>query len=212
MPIGLNQVVDRGINTALTRRLGLTPDATVALMPELAPTLNIGPVPEIEYHLGWRKYMAAATIAADAVNFGTLRIRIPRVTTQGVICIVDGVYMVNTAGAASGAQIKVAGSIGTTDLATILGAQARDTLQPATKPGTAVVSVAAAADQGVGGGGLYGSWNMGESPIFPLVMRPSLIAGTALDGYQFQYFVTNQSVDVCIVYRERTLNDQENVP
>lgn len=64
MPIGLNEVLDRGISTALQRRLGLSALATVALMPELAPTIDIGPQPEILYNLGWRQYQHTLSLAA----------------------------------------------------------------------------------------------------------------------------------------------------
>lgn len=204
MPIGLNEIVDRGLNTALTRRLGLGPDATVSLMPELAAVLPIGSQPEMDFHMGWRKYIASFAIGAGgAATFGTLQFRMPR--GANVLALIESVWF------DGGGSIRGSGIIGTTDLATVLGAQGRDTIQPATKPGVCVLSVGTPADAGFGGGLVYSSASNFMPPAFPLVVRPSLIAGTALDGYTFQVATANTAVAVCVAYRERMLNDQENV-
>lgn len=201
----LNAIIDRGVNTALTRRLGLGADATVALMPELAAVLPIGSQPEMDYHLGWRKYMSSGSIAAGgAATFASVAIVLPR--GSNVLCVVEWVWLGPTA-----AEIFVSGSINAANpLTTVVGAQVRDTLQPATKPGVAGVSTQAIASIGSGGGGLYNNTFEPEA-LFPLIMRPSLQAGTTLDGYLFQASVANQAFDFCVLYRERMLNEQENV-
>ena len=216
MPIGLNAVVDRGINTALTRRLGLPSDATVSLMPELAPTLQLGALPEMDFHMGWRKYMTSGNQpAGGAATFATFQFRMPRPTGPGAqtILVIENVYMSNTPPPLVAQQIKVAGLIATTDLTVALGAQVRDTLQPASRPGVTLVSRGTTADIGIGAGTAYNTFaQRSNEAVFPLVVRPSLIAGTALDGYIFQFDVANVDVNFGLVWRERTMNDQENVP
>lgn len=205
MPIQLNSIVDRGINTALTRRLGLLADATVSLMPELAPTLALQSMPEMDFHMGWRKYMVSGSVPALAGNQGTVRIRMPRSAT--VLCIIEAFWMGNT----PADEITIAGIINTVDLATLLGAQVRDTIQPATKPGVCAVSSEARPNNGFGGGCIMRADAVPVAPVFPLILRPSLIPGSQLDGFEFQRLTVNAAMDFTLLYRERVLNDQENV-
>lgn len=205
MPIGLYAIPDRGINIAFERRLGLqNPDATLSLSPELSAVIPIDSS-ELQYHLGWRRYMSSGNIAAGgAATFATVQYRMPR--TANTVAVIEGVWFGTTA-----AEVVVSGIISTTDQATLIGAQVRDTREPATKPGSGIVSTTAGGQNAIGGGGVYSIQSNVLPPIFPLIVLPSTIApATNLDGYSFQAQTANQAYDFCIVYRERTLNDQEN--
>lgn len=210
MPIQLNAIVDRGINVALSRRLGLT-DTSVSLMPELGPVLSVGApwLPEMDYHLGWRRFAAAGNIPALAANFPTVNIRMPR--NANIVCVVEGFWGAGAAGAAlTTPEVTVSGIVNTTDFAAISGGGGRDTRMPASKPGVCVVSTAATANQGLNFCGYTLPTNVMPS-WYPLILTPSLIAGSQLDGYSFQLQQANVSFDWMIWYRERVLNDQENV-
>jgi hypothetical protein len=89
VPIGLNEVIDRGVNTAIQRRLGLGALATLSLMPELATTLDIGPQPEIQYNLGWRLYQHNLSLAAVAAARAHSRFRVTSSPGTRVIVVLE---------------------------------------------------------------------------------------------------------------------------
>jgi hypothetical protein len=93
MPIGLNEVIDRGVSTALQRRLGLSALATVALMPELAPTIDLGPQPEILYNLGWRQYQHSMSLAAVAAARAHVRFSVRTDPFTTALVVLEGIYV-----------------------------------------------------------------------------------------------------------------------
>lgn len=202
MPSQLGAILDRGLTDALQRRWLVRDDMSLSLTPELTCVVPVN-TDEMLYHMGWRRYMASATIGALAANSAVVQLRIPR--GSNIICVIEGIGFFGPA-----TEIVVSGIVSVSDL-TLLGAQVRDTLQTATKPGTAIPSQTVAAAPGTGGGGILSTASGAVNPpIFPLVIRPSLNAGVALDGYQFASTTVNQAFDICLTWRERMLNDQEN--
>jgi len=204
MPIGLNNVVDRGINVALSRRLGLG-DTNVSLMPEIAPVIPID-APEMAYHLGWRRYMTGGSIAAGGVGQNAiLQFRLPN--RSNIIAVVEGAFMFSTAGAATFLEMTIAMGLFATDLAIPFAGQPRDTRQPF-NTGSLQVSGTTAAPVG----GMLFHPSVPTFPLFPIILFSSVNAtpqSLSLNGFTIQAVLGNQQADIGVLWRERILNEQE---
>src|SRR5262245_17930602 len=206
----LNDVVDRGINVAVSRRLGIGPDATLSLLPELGINMVL-PSEELLYHMGWRRYQKASSAAAVAAQAWHSRLRNP--DGSGIIVIVDAVLL-STTGAA-GMTIDYSPIVGATlDLGTIdtsgVGAVPRDnrqTIPTAFISSNAVIShettTTPLANTGL-------QFRMGQNAPFLVPGGPWIVLPRT--GAQFDSQQLNQDVSCTWFWRERPLNDQENVP
>lgn len=204
MPIGLNEVVDRGVNVALSRRLGLQ-DTSVTLMPELAPVMQL-PAEELMYHMGWRRYMVNGSVGAVVGQSGIVQFRMPK--NSNLMALIES-FTVGGPTQPLANQIAVSGFVGNTDLATVItGGQPRDTRQPF-KPGTCILSETT--QVGFTAGAFFYTTAQLSGALFPLIIL-SAPDSSRIDGYTFQLATQNLAFDWTIVYRERILNDQENVP
>ena len=74
--MGLNEIVDRGVNGAVNRRLGITSLSTLSLTPELSAILPLPDQPEIVYNLGYRRYAHTLQMAQVAAQRGHSQLRI----------------------------------------------------------------------------------------------------------------------------------------
>lgn len=196
-------IFDRGISEAVGRRLGLG-DTSLSLMPELAVTLALESMPEMMWHLGWRRLMASGTAAAVAASFATVQIRMPKNTNS--LCVIEACYMRGPASA----EIVVNGVNTATELANPASLQTRDTLGLSHVGGNCFVSHTAAVTNGTQGGGIYNSQADVPAAFFPLILRPEKGVALEINAWQFQFTTVNVAVDYCLVYRERIVNDQEN--
>jgi hypothetical protein len=204
MPNQFGDIPDRGISTALQRRLGVDPSLTLSLMPELAAMMAL-PSDELLYHMGWRRYSLRLSLAAVAANAGIIRMRMPPGTN--LIAIVERVLTW------SGAAIEVGSSMtsGAGNLTTVVaGGLPRDTRQ---NDGTnlAIGSTLVCSTDSIGlqvgtSSDMPALANVAvDLPQLPTILTP----GFALNCFTQQL---NQAVNWTVVWRERILNDQENAP
>lgn len=200
----LNALTDRGTSDAYSRRFGLPASATLSLAPELFPVASIGDYPELLYHQGWRRWQAGTQQGAVAAQFSSISIRVP--DAAQVLTIVEGIFL-SSGGAATDFNADFGYGPGNVDLATVLLAEFRDgrqrpsgNSQTIISRGTLVASPASLAFQ------LSSPANTPFTvPGAPWVLVP----GNAMS---LTCLTANAAMDFCVVYRERKLQDQENVP
>jgi len=206
-PIGLNEVVDRGINVAVSRRLGIG-DTGLSLLPELGINMVL-PSDELLFHMGWRRYQRGVAQGAVAAQAPTVKLRNP--LNSNILALVEAIVVTNNGGAAAvkiefGYQLSPA-----TDFANFPDlAMIRDSRQSAPANfvfSNCVVSHETNATPFVTGGMAFRiPANVPFSlPGAPWIVMPGFAVIVGQD-------VLNQALDVQIIWRERILNDQENVP
>lgn len=214
MPIQLNEVIDRGVNTALQRRLGLSALATVSLMPELAPTIDLGPQPEILYNLGWRQYQHTLSIAAVAAQRAHSRFRIVSGTGAKVLVVLEAIWLAGNG----------AGQFAFVDL---LGTAAADLANPF--PNHAALDfrqVNAGGSLTNGSAVILSTLVDGSAPTLGVFWQGNVPSGIAVDEYvavpgidgvvltngmgvEVDFNTLNAPGLVTFRWRERIMNDQE---
>lgn len=214
MPIALNQIVDRGISTAVQRRLGLGGDATLSLMPELAVTMDLGPQSEILYNLGWRRYAHSLTLAQVAAQRNHYRFRVvPNPAgSPGVVVVLESIC------------IDAATSAGQFVLVDLLGTATTDQANPFPNHAALdyrMVNVGGSLTQGSSvivsdeNSGTAATLGVFYSGAIPGQGNPFFIPGIAgvclTGGMGVQVDLNNINVgsNIQFVWRERMLNDQE---
>jgi len=204
MPMELNALTDRGTSDAYSRRFGLTAQFGMALAPELFAVAYPGEYPELFYHQGWRRWQVGVPIAAVAAQAGKFQIRNPDASSS--LVVVEKIVVSMTA------ATEIKGDFGygpgNVDLATIAGThEFRDGRQVPSGKGLAIVShttevpalVAFAVNAVFAGNAPF------ELPGAPWVMVPGNVLTFAVTALNTILFYN-------IVWRERRLQDQENVP
>jgi hypothetical protein len=205
----LNDIVDRGINAAVSRRLGL-PDTGLSLMPELAPTFDLETMPELRYGVGWKRWTKGTTIPALAANNAQIRFQVPATTAPAppVICIIESIVL------SALVAMEIVGRLdltGFTDLVTVITANLKmDTRQPQVDSFTHVSIDKLAAISSTGIDFILGvntptpvpggPWILTSNIASPIASPPSLSIGSLL---------ANTALTFQCTYRERTLNDAE---
>lgn len=210
MPMQLNEVVDRGVNTAIQRRLGLSAEATVSLMPELAPTIELGPMPEIQYNLGWRRYAHCLSIAAGAAARPHLRFRV--VPNANVLVALERL-IVEGNGASNFVFVDLLGST-STDLSSPFPNHAALDFRMVNAGGSltrgSTVVLSTVVD---GTAATLGVYYQGTVPAGttagPLVIPVDGVILTGGMGAEVDFSGLNQPAIVTWIWRERMMNDQE---
>lgn len=205
MPIQLNEVVDRGINIAVSRRLGLA-DQSLSLLPELGVNMLL-PADELLFHMGWRRHQRAATQAAVAAQAAIVKLRNP--ASSNVMVLLERVIVSAGAGVFIETGTSTLGD--TTDLATLVtpGTVNRDTRQAtALSSGgcNAIISQTTSAVALTTGGSIFRiavANTAYELPGAPWILVP----GTS---FQIGDSQLNDKLEYTFYWRERILNDQEN--
>jgi len=201
----LNDVVDRGINVAVSRRLGLLPDATLSLLPELGINMVL-PSDELLYHMGWIRWTRGVNVAAVAAQFGVSRMRNP--ANSNIMSLIEGVLL-TAAGTSKFDLDLITGAnsdFATVDLSAIpRDARARD--PNSTRAANCIISHETNG-VGVTAAGMQFTI-LANTPTFipvtPLILRP-------FSAYVIGNNTVNTAYDLTWIWRERILNDQENVP
>lgn len=209
----LNEVIDRGVNTAVQRRLGLGAQATLSLMPELSVGLDLGPQPEILYNLGWRLYQHNLSIAAVGAARAHSRFRI--IPSGGVARVVIVLESIDVEGNGAGNFVHV-DLLGTsaTDLTNPFpNHQARDFRQNnaggSLTNGSSVV-LSTVVDGTASTLGVFFSGTVPNGTAGP--MRIPGIEGVCLTngmGVEVDFDGLNAPAIVTYRWRERIINDQE---
>lgn len=214
MPIGLNQIVDRGISTAIQRRLGLGGDATLSLMPELAVTMDLGPQSEIQYNLGWRRYAHSLTLAQVAAVRNHYRFRIVAnpAGSPGVVVVLESIAIDAASTAGQFVLVDLLGSVAT-DLANPFpNHQALDYRMLNAGGSLTQGSSVILSDENSGTAATLGVFYSGAIPgqgtpfFIPGIVGICLTGGM---GVQVDTSNINVGSNIQFVWRERMLNDQE---
>lgn len=80
---GVNEILDGRLNLALSRRLGMSSGPATTLMPEIGASIDLGEMPELLYHEGWRRWQHAEYVAsAGATTYQNFQIRAPDTSTS----------------------------------------------------------------------------------------------------------------------------------
>lgn len=209
MPSGLGAIFDRGLNTALERRFLIRDDLGFNMMPELAAVVPIDS-PELQFHLGWRKWQVSRHIAAVAAQAARFQVRMPDASAGGnSIAILEGVSV----GVPSTTTITASFGYGpgNVDLGTVVSGanMPRDGRQGqgAGQVGSSLVTSLTTSAALLANFGLEVLCPANVTtalfpPMFPFIMVPgnSLLFGAA---------TVNQDVTFILTFRERMLNDGE---
>jgi len=203
VPNQYGAITDRGISNALQKRFGVDPSLNLSLMPEFSAGFTF-PSDELFYHLGWRRWSVASNIAAVAAQSGRAQIRVP--DAANVLVVVESVLI--TVAAAAEITAQYAYGPGNIELATINNSvmprdgrmrPAGGTISIISQTTSAVFVTQIGIDMAI----------LANTPTYlpgaPWVMLPGnlLIFGNT---------AVNSSMNYTMTFRERMLNDQENVP
>lgn len=209
VPIGLNEVVDRGINVAVQRRLGLSSLATLSLMPELATTLDLGPQPELIYNLGWRRMGHFLNLAQTVGQRGHWRFRVQQ--KVNALVVLEGIF---ADGDTTTSKVFIDVGSFSADLANPFPIHVGRDFRQANPSGTlangSVVTLSTAIDGTAATLGVYGTWNVpGTETGVPLPGTVDLVLADGL-GIEVDCQNVNQPLNIAVYWRERRLNDQED--
>ena len=214
MVMQLNEVIDRGVNTAVQRRLGLGAQATLSLMPELSVGMDLGPQPEILYNLGWRLYQHNMNIAAVAAARAHSRFRvIPSGGVARVLVVLEGIWVEGN-GATNFVHVDLLGTLAADLTNPFPNHQARDFRQnnaggSLTNGSSVVLSTVVDGTASTLGvffsGGVPSGLNPNAFPI-PGIEGVCLTNGM---GVEVDFDGLNAPAIVTYRWRERIINDQE---
>lgn len=214
MPIGLNSVVDRGINTAIQRRLGLGADATLSLMPELAVTMDLGNQSEIMYNLGWRRYAHSLTTAQSAGNRSRFRLRVVPTPTgsPGVLVVLESIVIDAASSGGDFVTVDILGTALTDNSATFPNHVALDYRMVNAGGSLTQGSNVVVSDSVDGAGATVGVFYSGAIPGQGTPFFIPNVAGICLTGgmgVEVDSTGLNIGNNIQWVWRERVMNDQE---
>lgn len=82
---GINEIYDPRINLALSRRLGMSSGPATTLAPEIQTSLDLGPMPELEFNLGWKRWQLGVIKSGLAGEFSQIQLRLNDTVDQIVI-------------------------------------------------------------------------------------------------------------------------------
>src|SRR5215475_1735839 len=206
---GINEIYDPRINLALSRRLGMSSGPATTLAPEIMTTLDLGPMPELEFNLGWERWQMGVFRQGVAGEFGQIQFRMNDTLDQ--VAIIDQISF-GTA-AAGGAQLGADFGYGpgTADLASQLTlAEFRDGRQRPKGNQLAVIS------HGTTAGGLVPTQQQALQMFVPAFFNIDipgapwvLFKGNAL---LFQVASANTNLLMTFVWRMRPVASGEQQP
>lgn len=200
MPMGYGGLGDRGTTDALVRRYQLEPNYTFNLSPEVVATASLGDMPEIRYHMGWMSYQRVLTVGPVAAQFGRVQLR---AASFGIMVIVERILVSTSVAIDVNVALGGAPDLGGSAQRGV----ARDLRQPASFS-TAIMSSdtnAVAVSPSYFDG--FGAANIGVE-----VAGAPWIFTDVNDAIILSVGPVNTGFSCTMVWRERRMNDQENVP
>lgn len=187
---------DRGTIDALVRRWQLDPSYGFNMSPEVEAGVSLGEFPELQWHMGWKRYAVTFNQAAVAAQVGRGQIRNPK---SDLMVIVEKVVVSCTA-----ATEMVMALGGSPDLATTYAAKPLDFRNPAgstaiVSSDTNAVEVTASLDRQAILASTPSLFN-----VFPVIL---VGVNSALI---WDIRVVNTALDCTVVWRERRMSDAES--
>jgi hypothetical protein len=208
---GLNEILEGGLNAAISRRLALQSPASLSLAPELFFSIDAGEMPELLYHEGWRRWGRGFTIPALAANFNEFVIR---VVVPNALVVIERIVVTPLAAAAQFRYDCFYGGVGFTPLANnLLIMEFRDGRQ---RPGVgASIEInwdqTAAAASGFGAHITTPANTPVEIPGAPWVLFGDDKGPTFGDVMTVGCQVANIATELNVVWRERSIRSGEGV-